>query len=267
MITIRIGNKKYKGIYSWDDISIKQFSTLAAVSIPEKYRDYELADGSYDPDKPDSVVTYANIIENLTSKDLSDVFPDYYRSVICVLTNIPESVINTLSVDRITEIYEHVKPFVLSLIYHAPVTYNMGVIEPYEAPMLKSFRVGMNKFYFPKSLHVNGQDYPLFSETAGAYTEASDTLGTMTFNKDDIKRFAQFMAIYCRKRKERYSDNIVLKREKIFLNVPMSIVWSVFFYTLKQVPFYTSVTQLFGNRQRSLQEVVSQTHKSLVTAE
>lgn len=255
MIRIRIGKKKYKGIYRWDDITLRQFCDLAAIPIPAKYEEYIIADGKYNSETKDQ---YLEIVKSITDEDLHDVFPAYYISVIKVLTNIPDNIIHALSVEKITDLYEsYFQPFVLSLLYHAPVVSFMGKTKEYIPPDIKMFRIGLNFYYLPQTVNILDQDIPLADEPIIAYTEASDIFRGMKVSKEDVKRLALFMAIYCRKKGEEYDEKKTLERKELFMNATMDVVWQVFFYTLKRLPDVSMTFQLFGGLPRQVNEVVA----------
>jgi hypothetical protein len=263
VIRITIGKKRYKGVYRWDDITLKQFCDLAAIPMPQAYEAYILADGKFDVENLDQ---YIAAVSKITEKELSEDFPAYYRKVIAYLTNIPIKVISELDNEKVCDLYEYYfKPFVVSLLYHSPVIHFMGQLINYEPPAKEFFRVKWRTYYFPRSVMIDGQFIPLAGEPIITYAEACDQFRGMKVSREDVKRLAIFMAIYCRRLGERYDEENVLKRQELFMCVPMSIVWGVFFYTLRRMPGSELTTRFFGNLPRQIPEIVQavKTYKSM----
>jgi hypothetical protein len=271
MIRITINKKRYKGVYRWDDITLQQFCELAAIPIPESYEAFILVEGKgFDSSIKESLNTYIESIAKITETDLTEVFPVYYKEVIKCLTNIPHPIIEKMLPDQVTDLYDYYfKPFVLSLIYHIPVIHFMGQIKQYTPDECNSFRVGLRKFYLPEIVKVNDQDIALKNEPVISYIEASDVFRGLKITRDDVKRLAFFMALYCRRKGEQYDEKLVLKRQELFMQVPMSVVWQVFFYTLRRMTELKQIIQLFGSLPKPIREVVhrAQVYKSMVAGD
>ena len=227
MIRITINKKKYKGVYSWDDLTLSLFCDLAAINIPDGYEAYILADGKF---SVENMEQYIQEVSKITDEQINVLFPDYYRKVINCLTDIPYRTIQSLSLDKVNDLYEYYfKPFVISLLYHTPVIHFMGQVTQYEPPKVNSVRIGLQRFNLPETIHYNGQDIALRNEPIISYSEASDIFKGMKVSREDVRRLAVFMAIYCRKKGEQYDERKALERQDLFMRVPMSIVWTVFF--------------------------------------
>lgn len=256
MITIKIIKKKYKGVYSWNDITLQRFCDLAAIPMPDGYEAFILADGKFDVENIDQ---YIEAVSKITDKQIKEDFPAYYRKVIECLSNIPYVKIALMSTEEVNDLYEYYfKPFVISLLYHIPVIHFMGQIKQYEPQQIKSFRIGFNRFRLPETVNIMDQDIPLINEPIITYSEASDIFKGMKVSRDDVKRLALFMAIYCRKKGEKYIEQKTVKREQLFMKVPMSVVWSVFFYTVRRLPDSSMIIQLFGKLPKQIQELRDQ---------
>jgi hypothetical protein len=254
MIRITLNGKKYKGIYSWEELSLSKFCELAAIPMPEGYESYIIADGKFSSDTIDE---YINALSKITDEQLNDAFPAYFRKVIACLSDAPMSLLNQVSDELINKRYEYFfKPFVLSLVYHTPVIHYMGQIKFYTPKTITKFRIDRQTFRLPHSVQILDQVIPLAEEPLITYSEASDLIKGMNIGKDNIKRLALFMAIYCRKKGEQYDEKKALEREELMMKVPMSIVWSVFFYTVRRLPDYTMITRLFGSLPKQIRETV-----------
>jgi len=256
MVIIRINKKKYKGIYRWEEMTLQKFCDLAVIPMPEGYETYILADGKFSVDNIDQ---YIEAVSNITPEQLNVAFPAYYRKVIACLSNIPEKIIRNSPDDKINDLYEYYfKPFTISLLYHTPVIHFMGQIKHYEPAKIKKIRIGLRTFRLPETVNILDQDIPLAKEPIITFTEASDIFTGMKITKDDVKRLALFMSIYCRKKGEKYDERKALERQELFMKAPMSVVWSVFFYTVRRLPDSTMIILLFGKLPKAIREVVHQ---------
>jgi len=266
MIKIEIGKRKYRGVYSWNDMTLKSFCDLADIEIPPRYEEFVIIDSKYNPDDKENINSYIDFVSGLTTEELEKTFPDYFRKVIKTLTNIPEEKISELTPDNIRELYEYYfKPFVLSLLLHEPLIHIMGQIRSYEPFIGRSFRLRLRRFYLPEVVNIMGQDIPLRNEPAISYLEASEIFRGVHMSRGNLRNLAMFMGIYCRKGWEKYNEKRVLKRQKLFMKAPMSVVWSVFFYTLQRLPDSTKSIQLFGSLPKQINELTKlvRTYKSL----
>jgi hypothetical protein len=265
MIKIKIGKKRFKGVYSWNDVTLQKFTELASIPMPDGYEAYILADGKFDHDQKDSVDYYTNVVLALTDKQINEDFPAYFKKVCLCLSNVPE---RYLSDDLVQSLYDwYFRPFVVALLYHAPVIHFLGELKTYEPETVKRFRIGLQRFYLPEVVIVMEQGIPLAKEPILSYSEASDIFRDMKVTKQDVQRLATFMAIYCRKKGEDYNEAKVLERESLFMRVPMSVVWSVFFYTARRLPGSMLTILLFGRLPKHLKELVEEVRcKSMAVA-
>jgi hypothetical protein len=264
MIRITINKKKFKGVYSWDDITLQRFCDLAAIPIPEGYEAYILADGNFSIEHIDR---YIEDVSKITEKQINEDFPVYYRKVIGCLTDIPLQVIESMTADQVNDTYEYYfKPFVMSLFYFTPVVRFMGQITTYEPPKVKSIRIGSHRFKLPETINIQGQEIALANEPVIVHADAIDIFGGAVMSKNNINQMALFMAIYCRKKGEKYNDRVANERKDLFMKCPMSVVWSVFFYTLRRITNSITIIQLFGSLPKPIREVKDQVirYKNLV---
>lgn len=264
MIPITLNNKKYKAIYSWQDMTLGKYCHLASIPFPEGYEAFIMADAKFNVDNIDE---YINEVIKVTDENIGK-FPAYYRKVIGVLTNIPDKV--EIPEADVISTYDYLfKPFVLSLIYYRPVIHFMGTIQNYEPERITKLRIGRHRFKLPQSIRVMDQDVPLFDQPIITYSEAMDVIGGTRITPNEVKRLSMFMAIYCRKWYEtKYSEKRALKRQDLFMKAPMSAVWAVFFYTVRRLPDCRLITRLFGKLPKPASEVVraARTYRDLVTA-
>jgi len=262
MITIKTGNRKLKMIYSWELMTLQDFCNLASIPIPLAYESFIKADGSFTPETVDK---YIEDMAAITDEQMNVEFPAYYRKVISCLTDIPERAF--LNKDQINDIYAFLKPFVVSLIYHVPFVNFYGSLKEYTPDRLKnSFEIGGDTYYIPESVQILDELVPLAKEQMITYCEAGDLFKGMRISREDVNRLALFMAIYCRKKGEQYSDTLALERKDLMLQAPMSVVWAVFFCIVTRLKGSSETIRLFGKYPRTMEENVleARAYKSMV---
>jgi hypothetical protein len=86
------------------------------------------------------------------------------------------------------------------------------------------------QYYLPVSLMYGGNEIPLSKEKIRTFAEASDIdIALNEWAEKGIEGLAQVCAVYLRKEGEDHSDELVLERTEKFKELPMSVVWEVFF--------------------------------------
>jgi hypothetical protein len=254
MITVTIGKKKYKGIYSWEEMTLAKFTELASIPIPSGYEAYIVADGNFSTENIDK---YIDDISKITAEQLAE-FSTYYRKVITCLTGIPESAHIPLA--KVNELYDwYFKPFVVTMIYHVPVVSLYGKLTEYTPDRLTDhFVLNGDKYYLPESVLILDDLIPLQKEPAITYSEANDLFRGMKIGREDVNRLALFMSIYCRLKDEKYDEQKALERKDLMCQASMSIVWSVFFCIVTRLRGSINQIRSFGKHPKTLEESVSE---------
>jgi hypothetical protein len=232
MIQIDHEGKQYTGRTEWGDITLAQFIELSKIPIPEKLRAYFIGLGQLS-DLPESEKAYTDALAAITETDWLKNFPKYYGEVFSVLTDMPKEAIDTINGETRSEMFERFfRHFIMTLCYDIPMMTEDGKQKEYIAPKMDSFDIEGETFYFPKSLRIMGADVPMAGEDVVTFSEGADIeLAIRSLAQEGLEKFPMFMAVYCRKEGEKYSEDVVMSREELFLKTPMDAVWSLFFYT------------------------------------
>ena len=247
MIGIDIRGKEYQACSEWKDLTLEKFIELSEVEIPEKLERLWVASAGLNTDgkkeKKKALIEYEKAGEVLTEADIVKHFPTYYGKVMEVLTDISQWTISRTSGEDRTLFFEgHLRAFVLSLVYSAPVVMKGGKVEIYQPPEVTSFKLAEEEYFFPKSMKLFGDFIPMSEEKVISFTEAADIdLAISELRNNGVGRLPIFMGIYCRKEGEEYDETVALKRAEMFKEVDMSMVWSLFFYTVQ----LTAISQDF----------------------
>jgi hypothetical protein len=252
MIQVQILDKSYNLLNTWEDITLERFQRLCALKIPDKYGEYLKACFS----EKDGV--YEKALSTLSKKDLLKTFPEYFGEVILILSDIPKETINKLHRILREQLYEtYLYPLVVSTLVGIPLQSQDGKLD--RIPRLNSdgFEFEGEKYLFPKSLVYGSIDVPMFNETILTFSEASDIeVALSEWGEKGIDSVAQMIAVYCRKEGERYDPESVLERIPKFKNLPMSIIWEVFFY-ITELGVRSAVAMLLYSARlgKAIQEV------------
>lgn len=239
MIGLDIRNKKYQACSGWKDLTLEKFIELSEIKIPEKLEQLWVASAELNTDDKKALKVaqkkYEAVSAGITQGDLIKFFPAYYGRVFEVLTDIPKAIISQISPDlRTTFFDDYMRGFVLSLIYSQPVISKNGAIELFQPEEITEFELDGKIYYFPKSLKLYDEIIPMADEEVISFAEAADIdLAIRDLRSEGIKRFPMFMGIYCREKDEKYSEADALRRAEIFKKCDMSVIWSLFFYTVQ----------------------------------
>ena len=116
------------------------------------------------------------------------------------------------------------------------LVYDLQKMNPqeYSVQGIKKFEFKGETFFLPPDLKIEDGFIPAYKETAEVFTEASDLLQNVVNLQDKgLSYLPALAATYCRKKGEKYSDEMQLKRAELFEDLTMDIGWEVFFWACK----------------------------------
>ena len=239
MIEFEIRGEQYNGKQDWRDITLREYISLCKVEIPEKLRNLWTTSSD---DK-----AYEKASEAVTSEDAIKIFPEYYGEIIRRLTNIPDDVIDLMD-SGLRDAFFHraFSHFILSMFTSHPLNNVEGKNIIYEPPDIKSFKIGKDRYYLPKTLKIYGEEIPLGEEPVISFAEAADIeIAIRHLAEGAVDRLPMFVSVYCRKLNEKYDEKKAMQREKLFLDLNMEVVWAVFFCIRRLLERYLTSTQSF----------------------
>jgi hypothetical protein len=213
MINIKI-DKTYSLPEYWSEITCKTAGELFAIPIPKALKD------NYD------YLTKVTKTEPIiTDIDLKKHIPEYFGKVISLLGNVPENIIaKTNRQDRYAIYNEYLEKFVIGVHY-----------EPfdYKVQNLKSFEVDGETLYFPEPKEKLGRIIPM-DITTWEFTESVDLeIFCGQFAEGKYYVAPNIASILCRPKGEEYDEETCLERAKKMQDLPMDVVWEVFFCLLE----------------------------------
>jgi hypothetical protein len=187
----------------------------------------------------------ASKVELQDTKDMFDWFQQLpaVKKLFLIFTNVEEENIEYINPNHMVYYFvKYILPMVQDIRSEFPTTYQPIGIEEFAHRGIK---------YLMPSTFALGDEVILQSDTnVKAFREASNLL--MTFSKmrtEGIKIMPYFCASLVKQVKdEEYDEQKVLERAEAFQDLPMNIVWEVFFYTTQHI------TRLQLSIQRYIEE-------------
>jgi hypothetical protein len=214
---IAIKGKEYKAKLKWSEITIALAEKLADIELPKKLETVlkALID--------DNVAEYDKAQDSISYDDLVKEFPIYYGKVIALMTEID---VENLQWEERTDIFDN---------YFREMIIELKLLSPHtEKIEEKFFEFKGEKFYFPESLRLQERFIPAYKERAVTFVEGTQQTQAIQKLKDQgIGGLSMIIAVYCRKKDEKYDEDIVAKRVDEFKELTMDIGWNVFFCLFK----------------------------------
>lgn len=226
MIVVNINNKSYHLKNDITDLILLEVVAIDSIEIPVKLRNIIEATNE---DKREQA------IKQLSESDVFVDFIQYYKQVIYIASNIPQSIIDTLDIDTLTQLFNrYLSQLVGGIINFYP--------SDYEIKNIAKFKHKGVEYYLPKSLTIGNNTTPLAKETVIVFSEAFDL-----FN-NKWQMYNLFMAVLCRPQDKEYNESDVLDLSDDFKDLPMSVCLEVFFCFIKRLN--TLAKRLDGSLKR-----------------
>ncbi len=196
--------KSYSLKTVWEEITLREAIALSRIEIDEKT--LEKLHKEEDPD-------------NFTTGEI-ELMREYIK--ILSFPNISKFV--DMDNAFVFVLFSYVK----ELIYHL---YYLN-IETYKPIGIQEFKFKDKTYYLPETLNVNGEQIIGYKERSKFVTEANNLMNHISKAKGKgVEALNLLAALYIKEDKDEvYDDERVAKRAEVFYELPMSIVWEVFFY-------------------------------------
>jgi len=234
MRVVNIKGKEYNFVQSWDSVTLAEVKKVSEIKIPE-----------------DLLKEYKELIKDGYEGSFDfDKYVDYYRAVMNVLTDIPN--IDIPDREVIDFYHAYLFLFVLDIIIREPATYQPKEIE--------SFKINGETYNVPKKENIAGIDVEARNLKIVQYREASDLLKGF-IDGSPYEMLALFVACYCLKEGEEFSEELILSRYKDFYSLPMSTVWDVFFYISELTTGYMKDLEVLTKEGKQTQKVLKLVEK------
>ena len=206
MIELQIGENKCSIPNEWNEIDLNTYKDLVRIIYENDFK--EPNDELREQDK--EVVDVERQMSNIKLN----------RKILSYLTKIDESVINKCN---ILEMNNALKLMTEFLNTQAETKYNNKV--------KFKFDFKGKTYYFPE-MKMHGSTFGDYIESAQLEVLAKKSEGGR------MSVVAEQMAVLCREENEKYNEEKVLKKTKIFGKLKMDIVWDFLFFLTKQINTY-----------------------------
>jgi|GEM_PF-4038396 len=247
MVNLKIHNTKVKLKDEWKDISLREALELSkiAFSLPEYVKDLFHEKLKESPDES----RVEELIKQISPEDQFKKLPALYGDMLSLLSDISEPTLASMSPTERKVVYDH---------YLSPLVLGLIVWPAYESKGITSFKHKGTTYRLPSSTELFGYTKPGVSLTALEFTEIADLqIAAAKMEEGQLSNAAKIIAIICRPEGEAYDEVISGRRSEEFLDLPMDVVWEVFFSLVEstiilQQHSLLSILQVEADRLRSL---------------
>lgn len=264
MHVLDVNGVEYTAIETWEEMPLSTAIQVHQVTddMPSLLR--ELYDHSIkqNPDKKETDKLY----DKITEEDRIKLFPLFYGQIICVLSDVPHSIMDGILWDVRTSFYKQYCERLVQGILFGDYS---------DIKNIKSFDVEKGPFkgtyYLPTSGHFLGgnveltkvkdqkisTDVPMENEQTIAFVEVADLeIYSERLKGGKYEVAPNIVSILCRPEGEEYDEKKSLARAESFMELPMSVVWEVFFCT-HQLLTISSQNTLISQLRKEVDEIRS----------
>jgi len=224
MTKIEINGEHYNAKTNDHDVLLKDAIAISKVKLPKNLRKfYEYLT---DPEKGQP---------KFNNTDIQTRLPKYAKKIIKILTDIPDDILDKISPeDRLTIYKECLEDEVFSILYEGCKHTVVG---------LEKFTHNGIEYVLPESTEIMGVERPMYKEPFITWSEADDLLKSCNqIISGKLEAAKHIVSIIARPEGEKYDEATSLKRADSFLDLPMFVVWEVFFCTLKLQNMFSITT-------------------------
>jgi len=234
MRNFKIGKKQYKCVGGWDEITIDQ-AVDALLVIEEKIPAFLKT--RYDLINVQDWGKLTKHEETIDDELIVKTLPAFYGLMIQKFSDLTDYILKRISYHDRSVFYEqYIEKFVLGLLF-GPTDFDYKEI--------KRFDYQGVTYYLPKYKVVLDERIPMGESQTIEFTESSDLiLNAKKLQGGQLSLSKNVVSILCRPENEDYDEQTCLDRATKFGSLPMSIVWEVFFYILKQANTYGDYIQI-----------------------
>lgn len=223
MLHFEYGSKRHTCVSNWAEIPLNKAVQVMEVinEFPEALKKmYELSGVESRADE------YAKLQASLSDRQHYKEIPELYGKIITILSDVTENDIKQWGpIERNAFYIEYIFKFVYGLLV---------IPADYVAENITDFEHNGVRYFLPEGREIMGNEKPMANTSALEFAEVADleiVAKEMQGGKYEVA--ANIVAILCRPLGEAYDEAEALERAKEFVNLPMHIIWEVFFYTLR----------------------------------
>ena len=149
---------------------------------------------------------------------------DYMIEAVSVFSDCPVEILKKTEPIHVVVLFDHIR-YIVHGIYNTD-------IESHKPIGRETVKFKGIEYHLPKSLWISDQEIPMHKEPAKHVTEAGNILQMVGDLKEKgVESMNLFCAIYLKEHPEEfYDENKIAIRAEKFKDLPMDVVWDVFFY-------------------------------------
>ncbi len=246
MILLQVNKNEYKAFQNWSEVPLSLGAKLHELCVNEMPVRLKSIYGIIASNSEDKEKELSDWYASTTDVERIKEFPTFYGKVIALLTDIPKEIIDHLNASNRDVFYKtYCESFVFGILYF-PTDYTIQNIPSFKYKNLP-------ELFLPVTKEVLGVKRPMFDRTAIEFTEAADLeifSRSMAGGKFEVA--ANIISILCRPMKmvtengteyiEPYNEDTCLKRAEELADLPMDIVFEVFFCLAQHIALFNTLT-------------------------
>lgn len=222
---VRLKNK-------WEELVLSDAKNLHIICdeyMPKSVRNiYEFYANGLADKQPEVL---EELLASITDEDNSLNLPIFYGHLIKALSDIEQDILDRISPSQRTGIYEQFLVKLISELLYFPA---------YELKNIKSFTLDNVEYFLPITDEGIDRSIPMEDRTAIEFTETADLeVAAKGVAAGKYEYASTIISILCRPKVkgklEKYDQKTCVKRADIFLQLPMPIVFEVFFCFIKRL--------------------------------
>lgn len=208
-----INKKQYTLQHTWNMVSLATAKRLVKITVTED-----------------------ELTKCLSGEDI-ELHPFMVEAVAC-LSDCPKKVLEKTEPIHVVVLFDHVRYIVHGI-------YRMN-IETFVPLGLTKYKHKGTTYHMPENLMLNGQFIPMHREPSKHVTEAGDVLQLVGELKEKgVEMMNVFCAIYMKETPDEfYDEKKIAKRSELFEDLPMHVVWDVFFCMYYSLCSYAISTKI-----------------------
>ena len=169
-------------------------------------------------------------------------FPLFYGKMLMAMSDIPKEIMRQMQANERSSLYKILCEETVIGLIHLPTKY-----EPQEEG---GFEWKGEKLLYPASRIKMGEKIPLSEATALEFTEIADLeIFAKEMEGGKYEKAANIISILCRPEGEEYDEEISLKRAETMKDIPLNVMWDVFFWLIKHINASTRASAISISRR------------------
>ena len=211
-----VENNKYTINCIWESITLRDAIAITDIDIEEEKLKYLISSQEI---------------------EYEDELMKYIKDVLGILTDCPRVMLDKIDNIFLVVLFDMVKYIVNGLYFLN--------LETYKPIGIKEIKFKGRVYKMPESLIINDEEILAYKTSSKNIIDASNIVGMLDqMQNKGIKLMNLVAAIYLKEEnKDETDEEIIALKSKLFMDLPMSVIWEVFFFT-----YYSLINYIIGSR-------------------